>query len=308
MFRSRKINLVLIFIMLLMFTTACSTSGEQGGKVEDQNAIATDISDDKGSDTESKEESSKEQELVEEQVLLDQDDIKITLKSLSFDGIFGPSLKILVENNSSKAFTVQIRDSSINDVMVGAMFSCDVASGKKANDSITFMSSDLELAEITTIQNIEFKFHVFDSDTWDGILDSDIISVTTKSDPSYAQSYDDSGVVVVDENGFKIVMKRVSSTDSFWGADVHVYIENNSDVNATIQTRDVSINGFMISPIFSSDVMAGKKAYDTITFFESDLEDNDITIIENMELSFHIFGSDSWDTIFDTDMIEVTFE
>jgi len=103
-------------------------------------------------------------------------------------------------------------------------------------------------------------------------------------------------------------MKKVNSSDSFWGADVYVYIENNSGDDITIQTRDVSINGFMVSPIFSSEIVAGKKAYDTITFFESDLLDNDITSIDNMELSFHIFESKSWDTVLDTQMIEVTFE
>lgn len=50
-------------------------------------------------------------------------------------------------------------------------------------------------------------------------------------------------------------MKRASSDDSFWGADVYVYIENNSETDATFQARDVSISRFMINPIFSSKVI-----------------------------------------------------
>ncbi len=291
---SKKNLLVLVLVFFLLFITACSSSDNQNGAVKDVSNT-----------NESKEESKVN---VEEQTLLDQDGIVITLKSLEQDGLFGPALKVLIENNSEKLITVQTRDSSINGIMADTIFSSDIAPNKKGNDEITFMQSDLEQAGISMIQDIELKFHIFDSDTMDGIIDSDLISIKTTADPKYEQAYDDSGEMVLEEKGFKIVMKRVDSEESFWGADVYVYIENNTDEDATIQARDVSINGFMIDPIFSSDVSAGKKAYDAITFLESDLSDNDISIIDEMELSFHIFQADGWDAIFDSPKISVTFE
>ena len=245
---------------------------------------------------------------VEEQVVLDQDDIKITIKSLSFDGFFGPSLKLLIENNRSSNITVQVRNSSINDVMVEPMFSCDVASGKKANDEISFMSSDLKEANITTIKNIEFSFHIFDTDSWDTVLDSDLINLSTNADPNFVQTYDDSGFVSLNTNDIKIVVKKLDSEDSFWGTDIYLYIENNSASNITVQTRDMSVNGFMIEPLFSCDVSAGKKAYDKITFLESDLSENDIENITDLEFSFHIFNTDTWNTVIDSDNITVSFE
>ncbi len=309
MLNLRKVSLTIMIILLLTFITACTPSSNTEEEITNLDRNVTNILDsDESEEVALETEDNNIRETVEEQVLLDQDDIKITLKSLDFDGFYGPELKVLIENNSDKSIIVQTRDSSVNDIMIETMFSCNVAAGKKANDSIDFMRADFEQAGIATIQNIEFKFHIFDSDKWDVILDSDTITVNTTADPSYVQAYDDSGLVVLDDKDIKIVMKRVSSTESFWGADVYVYIENNSDKDVTIQARDVSINGFMIDPIFSSDVLSGKKAYDTITFFESDLADNDIKSIDIMELSFHIFDSNSWDTYFDTQLIEVTFE
>ena len=308
MFNRKRILLIIVLLMFSLLITSCSSSDESEKVAVDKTNMESETpNSDSQEDNESKIDDP-EQVVVEEQILFDQDEIRITLKSLKDDGMFGPSLQVLVENDSQQPITVQTRDSSVNDLMIETMFSCDVVPGKKANDSITFMSSDLKNSGITTIQNIEFEFHVFNSDTWDGILDSDTIIIKTSADQSYVQYYDDSGVLILDENGIKMVMKKVNSSDSFWGADVYVYIENNSGDDITIQTRDVSINGFMVSPIFSSEIVAGKKAYDTITFFESDLLDNDITSIDNMELSFHIFESKSWDTVLDTQMIEVTFE
>ena len=328
-----KIFSLLTTILMLVFLVACSNATqtidkpsakelteekeveevvEQDTQKEEVNNSETSINEEESeaSTDKSNGESSapqKDEISIDEQVLLDSEGIIITLKSFSTDSFFGPSLKVLVENNRDEDITVQIRNSAINDVMIEGMFSCDVVSGKKANDEITFMSSDLETAQIVTIKDIEFFFHIFNSESWDEIYNSDIVNISTSADESFAQSYDDSGFVALDQNDFKIVVKKLESEDSFWGADIYLYIENNSDKNAIIQLRDTSINGFMVDPIFSCEILAGKKAFDAITFFESDLEDNNIESINDIEFYFHVFELEGWDEIFDSELIKVTF-
>lgn len=243
---------------------------------------------------------------ITETVIYDANNVKVTAKSLDYDDLFGVGISVLVENNSDKSITVQTRSGSVNGFMVDPMFSCDVAAGKKANDSITIMSDDLEAANITTIQTIEFKLYLFEAETWEDIDTSDVITLTTDA-TDYVQPIDDSGSVAYEGDGIKVVVKSLDSEDSFWGSDLYVYIENNSGKDVTIQTRDCSINGFMVDPVFSSDVIDGKKAFDSISFMESDLEENGITAIESIDLSFHIFDMESWDTITDTEVITITF-
>lgn len=245
---------------------------------------------------------------VDEQILLDRDGVKITLKSFSIEGFMGPELNILIENNSNNDLTIQTRNSSANGVMIETLLSCDITAGKKANETITILNTDLEIAKIETIKDIEFIFHVFDSETWDDIFDSEIISITTNVDPSFIQQYDDSGYEVMNQDGFRIIVQKKDSEESFWGADIYIYVENNSDKDATIQVRDMSVNGFMLEPIFSCDIISGKKAFDTITFLESDLKDNEIIEIEKLEFSFHIFDLITWDDIIDTETLTVTFD
>ena len=119
-------------------------------------------------------------------------------------------------------------------------------------------------------------------------------------------TFDDSGEVVYDESGVKIVIKGLND-DAFLGQEIIVYIENNTDKGVTIQTRDVSVNGFMIDGYFSSDVAPGKHAVDAITFLSSELEDNDITTFETVELSFVAYNSKNYDQLFKTDKINLTF-
>ncbi len=293
----KKLTAVFITLFMSISLAACSSSSNEG---TNNNIEAENIS------SENTSEKPKEA-VIEEQVLFDDKNIKITAKSLETSGsLFGPELKLIIENNSNENITVQANYVSVNGIMVENSLSSEVAAGKKANDALTLYSSDLELAAIDTIKDIELIFNIFNTDTWDTITMSDKITITTSA-TSYVQAYDDSGAVAIDENGIKIVIKKIDSEDSFWGADVLVYIENNRDQDVTIQAQNVSINGFMIDPIFSSDVLSGKKAYDTITFMESDLEENSITDIKDIELSFHVFDLNSWDTIFDSQVVKISF-
>jgi hypothetical protein len=219
----------------------------------------------------------------------------------------GTELKLLIENDSSQSITVQARNASVNGYMVDTLLSSDVASGKKANDSLTFETSGLNECGIKSIATMEFYFHIIDSESWDDIIDTDVISIDTSIAENYTQTVDDSGEVLVDSNGVKVVAKGLSADGSFWGPGVILYIENNSEQDITVQVRDVSVNGFMVDSTMSEDVVAGKRAISAVQFFSSDLEENSITDITDVELYFHIFDLDSWETIFDSDVINITF-
>lgn len=293
----RKWCMCMLVIALTVVAVGCSTGGKgSNGKK------ATNASQNEGTDE------GTDEPTVEERVLVDRDGVRITLKGLSTDGFMGPEIQLLVENSSAVNVTVQTRDMSVNGFMTEPVFSCDVAAGKSANDSITLMDSELESAGIEKIMNFELSFHVFNSDNWDTLFDSDTVHVSTSLDNGEEQAVDDSGILLLERDGIRLTVKEADSENSFWGADIYIYVENQSDKNITVQARDVSINGFMVQPMFSCDVAAGKKAYDTITFFESDLEQNGIESIDRMEISFHVFESSNFDTIFDSEAIAVEFE
>lgn len=245
---------------------------------------------------------------IEEAVLLDQGGIKITAKSIDMKGLFGPAVKMLFENSTEKSVTIQVRNASVNGYMIEPSISVDVAPGKKANDSMTFSNSDLETTGIKTIADIEFSFHVFDSTSWDTIFDSDIIRIETNEAKGFQYTFDDSGNQVYYDKGVEIVFKGLAKENSWLGKEAIVYIHNESDRNITVQVRNVSVNGFMVDPFFSCDVVAGKHAVDSITFSTSELEKNGIETIKNIELSFHIFDADSWDTIADSPIVTLTFD
>lgn len=112
-------------------------------------------------------------------VLVDKNGIKITFMGFAekTDGLLGYDIKVKIENTSSKNYTVQVRDLSINDVMITtSVFSANVASGKTSNDAIWVYS--LEDAGVTLpIKKAEFYLHIFNADDWHDSFDSDVVTV-----------------------------------------------------------------------------------------------------------------------------------
>lgn len=244
---------------------------------------------------------------IEEQVIVDNDILTITAKSFAIDAsIFGPSIKLLIENHSNKTIIVQSRDASVNGYMIDTTFSSTIDPGKKSYDNLVFDSTDLKNANITTLADIEFVIYAFDNDTWDDVFVSDIINIQTSSANGFEFTYDDSGTEIFNNESVKIIYQGMRD-DPFWGFDMMFYIENNGEKSIIVQVESASINGFMVDPIISPTICANKRIVDDLTILQSDLEDNEITTLENVEISFRIIDGDSWNTLYTTEPFTIEF-
>ncbi len=239
-----------------------------------------------------------------ETVILEENGIKITAKSIQYDGWMGPELKLNVENNFGKAITVQARDVSVNGYMVNPSMSIDVVNGKKANDGMTFSKTEFDECGIDTIADIEFSLHIFDSDSWNTIFDTSRIVLKTDASDGFEYVYDESGKVLYEAGGIKIVAKK--QIEKWSGKGLQVYIVNNCGQDICVQARDSSVNGYMIDATMSSEVLNGKRCVSDLTFWSNSLEENDISSIDEIQLYFHIFNKDSWSSIVDTPVITWT--
>ncbi len=238
---------------------------------------------------------------IEESVLVDSNGIKITAKEYVTDSIWGDGIKLLIENSSDKDYTVGCDALIVNDYMIHDLFGSKIAAGKSANETMYLSSSGLKAAGIDTVGKIEMYFRAYDSD-WNNVFQNEYAEIQTSEYANMDTTTDDSGTELFNEDGIRIVGKAVDE-NSFWGTAILLHVENNSGRNVSISVDDMSINGFMMTPLFSTTVYNGKKAIDDITVFSNDLKENGIESIEDVELKFRIFDTDSFSIIKDTDPI-----
>ena len=296
-----------ILTMFVIFTFCFMALGS--GNSSDDNIKPITKNDEAQSETKSEESSKQIKSLtptIEEQVLFENNGIKVTAKEIS-EGWAGPELKVLIENDSEKNVTVSLDEIAVNDYMVSAWLYEDVAAGKKSNATFSIWSSNLSDAGITNVGKIDMYFKVINSETYDTIYESEGIEIKTSLFDKMDSDVNDVGEKMVNQNGIRVVGKGVSN-DSIWGSGVVLYIENNTDKSILVTTDNLSVNGYMITGYLYSTVKPGKKAVESIILSSSDLEDNDIDKIEELSLSFEISDADTWRSIFSTDEMSFNIE
>lgn len=144
--------------------------------------------------------------------------------------------------------------------------------------------------------------------SWDGNTNTVYIGTTTNTDtqPSAPVSQNE---VIYDANNIKVTYTGLTQDE--WGEiTVNLNIENNSGTDYTLQARDTSINGIMIDPAFSCDVLSGKMAVDGMDFQSWNLEDigiSSIAQINEIEFRLHIFETDDLLSYIESDLIKIDF-
>ena len=304
MTKMSRILLALLLVFVMVFATACGGDGEikQPANVNGDSSGETN-----GTGTNNDSGSSDEEVTIAETVLYEADGIKVTAKS-SADGLVGTEVKLLIENDSSKNILITSSSVSANGYMMPtAALYAEVAAGKKANESLTLMSSELDQCGIETLAEMQFYLQIQDPETWETIKTTDLITLATSA-TGYTQPVDDSGDVLYNENGYKVVCKGLKQ-DIIWDGTVVFYMENNSSKAVSIYAENVSVNGFMQEVGLWSDLRPSTKMIDGMSMIDlSDLEITNIDEIKTIEFNLRIVDAETWEDIVTTDAMTLNFE
>lgn len=235
---------------------------------------------------------------IEETILYDANDIKVTVTGFDSDALLGPELQLLIENNSAQNYVIQADYCVVNGYMIMDLLSADVAAGKKSNESMTFLSSTLERCGIDTITDIRIDLKVISPDTYQTVFSMGEATLQTSAAGRYTQTYNDSGVELYNENGIRVVAMGVA--DDLLGKSVLFYVENNSDQHIAVSGDNVSVNGFMMTELMYSDCVPNARDVAEMTLLSSELEQNGITDITEIDLTLRISDVDTFQTIAET--------
>lgn len=116
----------------------------------------------------------------EKTVIFDQDGIQVYLTG-EYE-VWGSDTKYItfnavVINDSESKIGVSLDDVSINGWNVYGSGIYDTAASKKQKSSIEFNLTDAEISSFEEIEDIEFVVSVYDSDSYDTIATSDVVTL-----------------------------------------------------------------------------------------------------------------------------------
>ncbi len=317
------ILVIVLFIGCAALSSGSSSSDEERGTKEITQQTETTAGESVGSTAESAqapaedstaaettaetaaEETASSDTTIEEQTLFSAEGVTVIAKEYVTDTVFGDGIRLEIDNDSDKDVGVGCTTLIVNDYMISDLFAEEVAAGKKSNETLDLYSNELESAGISNVGQIEIYFHLYDPDTYETTYTADKVTIKTNHFDDMDTSPNDDGQELYNQDGIRIVGRYVDE-DDIWGTGIVLYLENKTDKNVVIQCDDMSINGYMVTPYFSSTVYAGKMAVDEITILQSDLDENGITSVDDVQLVFNISDADTYMPITQSDKIDFT--
>ena len=237
---------------------------------------------------------------------VESDSVSLTVRSLDFNGYYGPELSVSIENRSDRTLQIQVYELCVNDFVIGTMMSGEVEPSAQVETALTLLHSDLEDARIASIETITVSFVAFDPDTGETVWTSDPIELLCTGRASDNEEPDVSGTVVYQSDGLSVVaQKGLSSLDGI-GESCRFYVENNTERAILVQCFSAKVNGATMYPLFSSPIPAGCRALPYMTFLNSSLEENGIEQMETVEFSLVFMDSNTYETLAESEWISLT--
>ena len=160
----KRLSLILVTCMTVSLLAACGTDGKTPAGTTDGQSEQTQPTTQAAQTT--LPELSREA-VIEETVLVDEEDVRITATSLTY-GHNGIEVELLLENNSERELrfvseSIGYSVNAINGFMAeDGYLNSEVAAGKKAYETVRFSNQMLTLCGIREIADIELGFDISD--------------------------------------------------------------------------------------------------------------------------------------------------
>jgi len=238
--------------------------------------------------------------------LVPSDKCSFTVTGTELNEHLGLQIHVLCENNSDRPLMFSWSKVSVCGFMYDPLWATEVAPGKKINSTIGIDTYALERIGINSVDEISFTLTVRDSEEF---MEAPLVeesytlyptgkNADTVKLPQYRHREGEK--VIVDTEDLTFIIYEVDDELADYYT-LHCYAANRTGRDILLFWEDVSVNGFMVNPYWSVSIADGKQAYSEIIFFRSELEKQDIEVIQNIEFRLQATDSNDWsaDYLFD---------
>ena len=223
-----------------------------------------------------------------------------TVTETEYNEHLGLQVHVLCENNSDNTLLFTWNNTAVCGYMYEPYWAEEVAPGKKVNSTIDFDTYELEQMGINSVDDITFTLSVIDTENF---LDAPLVNQGFRIYPTgktadqvvYPEYVHKNGETVIAENDvLTFIIEDVEDEVSEFYT-LNCYLANHTGKNLMISWDSVSVNGFMVDPFWATSVAAGMQAFSQINFLRSDLEEQGIEDVSEIEFTILAYDADNWD-------------
>lgn len=278
--RQKKVITLFAVAGMVLFLTSCENAQSTTTEGMEKESIMETVNEQSTTDSNTEIAHFVRDGKVEETVMVNEKDIKITATDLSYTD-YDIRLSLTIENNSDKDLSfvsgsVGYSCNAINGYIVqGGYMNADVLAGKKTNETIRFNLDELSIYGITKIADIQVGFRVTD-DSYDAIyqgmgqVKTSLAATYDYKVDTFAQNLKSRAIekltgcnvdyfsdeILYDQSGVRIVSEALI-TNKDGEQSILIEIENDSSELVYCTTSDIALNKMIVySALWSSNAVA----------------------------------------------------
>ena len=199
------------------------------------------------------------------------------------------ALIIDITNNSDKTVSFSLINMAVNGCVLDDSVGIVLEPGSTQTLPAALDETKLENYGIKTVADLEFCASVLNDKTYEDIVVTDPITIKTSAYEGFNYEYDESGTVMYDADGVKIVIKDGLIKDDFFGSYVNLYVVNQTDKTIDVSVVQGKVNGKTAQITAGSYTPPGKRNISILSMDEKDRPEQ----VDSFTLSFSV---SDWDT------------
>ena len=242
----------------------------------------------------------------EETVLVDNDDIAVTVTGFDPVSENCQTFTVLLENKTDQNLCFSWDKCSINGVMVQVYLKEEVRAGKSVSVDQLWGAPYLIPRGINYIEDVECVLRVYDPDTRDNVYKDTVswsVSVSgTDLPPTQPVEFDHGFDEIELVNGdVTAVIKDYDPQGNYdGGPSLVLYVENNTDTTIWFEVDDAAFDGVERDTYGGAEaVFPGAVAYSYCSWLKQDLEEASVDEAEALTFDFIVKDDDSRELLAD---------
>lgn len=217
----------------------------------------------------------------------------------------GRAVKLHIENSTNQDIAVFGRNFVVNGIAVAGNLYTIVPAEWQTDVSLEFDQQVLEDADITKIATLHPLDSRITNSRTNELLADVFFEIRTDIADTYVQEIDESGQILYDEDGVKVICKFVR--DSSRGKEVLLLLRNETDQDLNFREKNFRVNGIKLGGSHFNTVEAGTSAIGSKIFLKNDLEDCGIHGIKAVTFDMEYWGSENFQQITRVNDLQAVF-
>jgi len=213
-----------------------------------------------------------------------------------------------INNDTEQKVSVSMEAVSVNGYMLPFGLYQDLKAGRSEQTSLTFYDYELEKTGIQQVANVEFLLYVYETDSYNEIIDGQLVTVETEYDGSAEPAADTSGLELYNDGSFRVILRDVYMSGSD-DCEMDLYLENLSGNSVNVYCEQIWVNGTELATYYWNTLRANTRSVDALYIYDYEWEDLDISQLEQINeitMVLYIEYQDGWD-ILESHSEKITF-